>query len=96
MPTYEEAAPILSQLIDEATFRADFPAPADEPAPLPDPTAQDRRAVYEAIRDIYATGSRNVPVVKLARQLGVRESWVRVALQQIKAAYAAVWAEPKE
>jgi hypothetical protein len=44
--SYEDAAPKLSQFIDQATFEAAFPAPADPPPDPPEPNVQKWTAVF--------------------------------------------------
>jgi hypothetical protein len=97
MGKYEDAAPTLSQFVDEETFRADFP-PKVEPAQAPaaEPTQDKKRAVYDHIKAVFATGRRSVEVRRVAKDLKVPAEFVLSLFKQVKAAYAAVNAAPEE
>lgn len=93
---YEEAAPKLSTFVDEVTFMADFPPPSAPPPPAPAPIAAKKRALYDHVKAIYATGSRKVPLHKTAATVGVPVGWVKIIVEEITAALAVVHAVEPE
>lgn len=91
MKTYEEEAPDLSKFVDEATFRADFPADiVPNQAPDVEPSAERKRAVYNHIKARFAEGRRSVEVRRVANDLKVPARFVKRIFEQVKAARAAV------
>jgi hypothetical protein len=88
---YEDAAPNVSQLVDEAAFRADFPEPPAPPAEQPDPNAAQKLALYQAYRDEYAANGGAVALRRLARSVGVPYRWVEILDREIRAAMAELY-----
>lgn len=94
--SYETAAPILSQFIDEATFMADFPEPPDPPPAPSDPDNAKKLALYAAFRDEFNANGGVVALARLARQMGVPLRWCQLLMTETRAAMAEVYAEPPE
>jgi len=86
MSDYITAAPTVSELVDEQQFGKDFPAPVEASPPAESVTIDQRRAVYEHIRAVYATGATKVAIIQTARALQVPTSLVKRTLREIAAA----------
>jgi len=86
MSKYEDIAPNVSKVIDQASFTADFPPPPEpEPEP-PAPAAALALQLYQRIRD--GIKERSVPHFEIARDLGIPVRWVRVFHREIQRALA--------
>lgn len=93
--SYEDAAPTLSQFIDEVTFTADFPEPPDPPEPPGDPDNARKLALYAAFRDEYNANGGVVALARLARTMNVPIRWCRLLMEETRAAMAEIYADPE-
>lgn len=89
--TYTDVAPNVSQLVDETTFKADFPEPAPPPPEQPDPSGAEKLALYQAYRDEYSANGGVVALRRLARSQGVPFRWVEILDREVKAAMAELY-----
>lgn len=91
MSEYTDAAPNVSQLVDELAFKVDFPEPPPPNPGPPQPNGAKKLALYEAYVAEYQANNGAVALSRLAREMNVPRNWCVILDREVRAAMAAVY-----